>query len=62
MQKQPSFTKARPRMHKLLILEYDYNQKIWYQKESLFSIIETSYLVYWIIYGVPKPKYYINTK
>ena len=23
--------KVRPRMHKLLILEYDHNQKIWYQ-------------------------------
>jgi len=29
-------------MHKLLIFEYDHNQKIWYQ-ESFFSIIDANF-------------------
>jgi len=36
-------------MHKLLILEYDHNQKIWYQnlaKKVFFSIIVTIFLGY----------------
>jgi len=39
-------------MHKLLIMEYDHNQKIWYQnlvKKTFFSITDTSFLVYWVI-------------
>jgi len=34
-------------MNKLLILEYDHNQKIWYQnlaKKGFFSIIDVSFL------------------
>jgi len=39
-------------MHKLLILDYDHNQKKWYQnlaKKAFLSIIDTSFLVYWVI-------------